>query len=204
MLRWAGACLFVSLLSAAEDPLYLKARDKIVYIEDRKAPPGSVVVFTQNEINAWAKVRIPQIVPEGVRGQRLQLNNGGAVGFALLNLLDMRHAKGEATNWVFAKLIQGERPVEAEIRLLTKGGYATVEIKRLEISGIPTPSIILEFLIKTFLLSMYPSAHIGEPFEMGHNMERLELRPTSVRVFIKKEGWAPLPPEDKLPPPPKP
>jgi len=199
MSRWAAALIFASVLAAADDPLYLKARQKIEYIEDRKAPPGAVIVFTQAEINAWAKKRIPEIVPEGIRNQRLQLKNGGAVGFALMNFLEMRHAKGEATNWFLAKLIDGERPVEAEITLVTKGGFATVELKRLEISGIPTPMVVLDFLIKTFLLSMYPTAHIGEPFEMGHNLDRLELRPTGVRVFIKKEGWAPLPPEEKLP-----
>lgn len=180
---------------AAEDPLYTKARRKIEYIEERKAPPGAVVIFTQHEINAWANVRIPEIVPEGIRGQRLQLKTGGAVGYALMDFLKMRHARGDATNWVLAKLIEGERPVEAEITLATKGGFATVELKRLEISGIPTPTVVLDFLIKTFFLSMYPTAHIGEPFEMGHNIDRLELRPTGVRVFIKKEGWAPLPPE---------
>ncbi|MEO8027191.1 MAG: hypothetical protein ABI823_11995 [Bryobacteraceae bacterium] len=208
-MRRLAASIAVSVVllgsaSAADDALYLRAVKKIEYIEERKAPPGSVIVFTQNEINAWAKVRIPEIVPDGVRGQHLQLKNGGAEGFALMDFLKMRHAKGEATNWVFAKLIEGERPVEAEITLQTKGGYATVELKRLTISGIPTPTVVLDFLIKTFLLSMYPTAHIGEPFEMGHNLDHLELKPGGVRVFIKKQGWEPLPPEERLPTPPAP
>jgi hypothetical protein len=34
------------------------------------------------------------------------------------------------------------------------------------------------------LRSYYPSAKVGQPFELGHNIERIEVRPAGVDVLI--------------------
>src|SRR4051794_27922150 len=104
----AGAALALP----AADPLYESARQKLDLMEARQAKPGSVIAFSPGEINAWARVRVPEIVPEGIRNQRVELGNETANGYALMDLLKMRHAKGESTSWLMAKLIEGERPVK--------------------------------------------------------------------------------------------
>ena len=43
----------------------------------------------------------------------------------------------------------------------------------------------LDFLIQNFLLPRFPDAKIGRPFELGHGIDRLEVRPNEVRVVIK-------------------
>jgi hypothetical protein len=42
----------------------------------------------------------------------------------------------------------------------------------------------LDFLIQNFVLPYYPDAKIGQPFELAHRIDRLEVRPGEVRVVI--------------------
>jgi hypothetical protein len=52
-----------AVLLHAADPLYDRARKKLDMIEDGKAPRGSIVTFSVAEVNAWARVKVPEIVP---------------------------------------------------------------------------------------------------------------------------------------------
>src|SRR5882672_11509288 len=102
---------------AAPDPLYLSAERKMDQIKNRQYKPGSVVLFTSQELNAWGRVKVPEYSPEGVRTPALVLGTATAVGTALVDFLKMRHGQGQETGWLLAKLIEGERPLKAEIRI---------------------------------------------------------------------------------------
>ena len=54
----------------------------------------------------------------------------------------------------------------------------------IEISGVAAEGSVLDFLIRTFFLPLYPNAKIGQPFELGFNMERLQIHPSGVVVRI--------------------
>ncbi len=177
--------VFALALSAA-DPVYESARQKLDLIEARQAPPGSVVVFTPEEIDTWARVRLPEIVPEGLRNPRATLGTDTGTGYALVDFLKLRHAQGEATNFFLRKLIEGERPVKATIRLQSGGGRATVFLTRVELSNVVADGTVLDFLMKTFLLPLYPDAKINEPFDLGYDIDRIDIRPSGVRVTFKK------------------
>ncbi len=150
-----------------------------------QAKPGSVISFPLSEINAWARVRVPEIVPEGIRNQRVELGAGTAAAYALVDFLKMREARGEV-NWFLAKLIEGERPVKISVRVESGGGRATVYLTSLELSNVKVNSTVLDFLIKTFFMPLYPDAKIDEPFNLDYNIERIEVRPTDVRATIKR------------------
>ena len=45
---------------------------------------------------------------------------------------------------------------------------------------------VLDFLIKTFFMPLYPTAKIGEKFEIGYGIDRIDIRPTGVRVTMKR------------------
>ena len=44
---------------------------------------------------------------------------------------------------------------------------------------------MLDFLIQNYLLPYYPEAKIGQPFELNHRMDRLDIKPNQVAVYIK-------------------
>lgn len=182
--------LTFALLSApvlmAGDPSLDSALAKLQTIEDGHARRGSVIVFSVQEINAWARFMVPQIVPEGIRNQKVTLGTDSGSAYALMDFLKMRHANGKATSWMMTRMIEGERPVTLAIRLQSGGGQCIVDLTRLEISGVAATGSVLDFLIKTFFMPLYPNAKIGEKFEIGYNIDRIDVRPVGVRITMKR------------------
>jgi hypothetical protein len=169
----------------AADPIFERAWNKLDSIDSGRARPGSVIVITQAEWNAWAQVRVPQLV-EGIRNPRIELGTGTATGSAIVDFLKMRQSEGVATNPVLAKLIDGERPLKVSVRLDSGAGRCTVHLMRVEISGIAASGVVLDLLVSTFFQPVFPDAKIDQPFELGDNIERISVLPSGVRVSIKK------------------
>jgi hypothetical protein len=168
------------------DPLYDSAVRKLDAIESRQVKRGGTVTFTPEEINAWARVKIPETVPEGMRDGRVELGTGTAAGYALVDFLKMRQGKGVSTNWLMARLIEGERPLKVSVRLESGGGRCTVYLTRVEIGRAVANQTVIEFLVKTFFTPLYPDAKIDEPFDLDYDIDRIDIRPTGARVTIKR------------------
>jgi hypothetical protein len=169
----------------AADPTFARAESKLDSIESGHARPGSVIVFTPAEMNAWARGRVPQMY-HGIREPSVQLGIGTATGSAFVDFLKMRQGEGLATNSLIAKLISGERPLKVAIQLESSHGRATARLTRLEISGVAVTGAPLDFLVNEFFLHLFPDAKVNQPFELHNNIERIELRPDGVRVTIRK------------------
>lgn len=170
----------------AGDAYLRSALAKLHNIEGGKLTRGSVVFFSLQEINSWAHYMVPQIVPEGIRNQRVTLGTDSGTAYALMDFLKMRHAQGKAAGWVMERLIEGERPVTISIRVQSGGGQCIVDLTRVEISGVAATGSVLDFLVKTFFMPLYPAAKIGQKFEIGYNIDRIDLRPAGVRVTMKR------------------
>jgi hypothetical protein len=63
---------------------------------------------------------------------------------------------------------------------------ATVDVERVEVSGLQIDGQMLDFLIQNFLLAMYPDAAVGRPFEIGARVDRVEVAPGAASVIIGK------------------
>ncbi len=170
--------------AGAAPPAYDSAKRKLDLIQDDRAPAGALYTFTKAEIEAWVAVEIPQTVPEGFRDAHIELGSGVATGRALIDFTRLRHAKGAPKNWFLDKLLEGERPVSVTIELQSSGGYCTVFLRRLEISGVAANGSVLDFLIKNFFLTLFPDAHINEPFLLEHRVDNIVVRPNAVSVKI--------------------
>jgi len=177
----AAACVF-----AAVDPQAARVSRKLDEIQNGKAKPGAVYVFTAAELNAWARVKVPTVASKGIRQPRLELGNNSAIGYALVDFLKLREGAGVETNWLVAKLIQGEKPVKVTARIQSAKGQATVKLERVEIGGLAVSGSTLDFLIHTFFMPFYPNAKIDQPFELADRVDRIEVTPAEARVYIKK------------------
>ena len=102
----------------------------------------------------------------------------------------MRQAQGQTPGWLMSRMLEGERPLLMSIRLRSSGGRCTVDLTRVEISGVAAQGSVLDFLIRTFFLPLYPNAKIGEPFALGFNIDRVEIHPAGVVVRIGKASEA--------------
>jgi hypothetical protein len=124
-------------------------------------------------------------VTDGVRNPRLELvANGLARGTALIDFARVQRSQGNPPGWLMAMLLEGERPVSVSVRIHSSKGQATVDVERVEISGMSIEGAALDFLIQHFVLGLYPSAVVGRPFPIGHRVERVDVRPRGVTVVV--------------------
>ncbi|MBV8844304.1 MAG: hypothetical protein JO307_15975 [Bryobacterales bacterium] len=128
---------------------------------------------------------MPEYVPEGIRDEHVELGNDAAHASAMVDFLRMRQAQGKPTNALLAAIIEGERPLSISVRLQSSGGRCTVNLTRVEIGGVAMEGALLDFLVKTFFLPLFPDAKINEPFDLDYDIERIEIRPEGIRVIIK-------------------
>ena len=181
-LRLWWAILLLGLATHGADPNdYLSAKQKFDSIESDRLRAGSRVELSVRELDAYAE----REVPEGVRNPRLQLVAPDvATGTAMMDFGKLRRALGYQTGWLMSKLLDGDRPVSVTARIRSAGGRATVDLQRVEISGVAIDGRTLDFLIENVLLPLYPDAVVGRPFELGHRIERLDVGPAAVAVLI--------------------
>jgi hypothetical protein len=172
-------------LSAA-DPLAANVSRKLDLIESGKAKPGTVFRFTPAELNAWVRVKAPGIVQDGFRGPRLELGNGTASASARIDFLKVRQAAGVDTNFLIAKLIQGEKLVTVRASIQSANGRATVHLLRVEVGGLAVTGAPLDFLVQNFLLPFYPDAKIDEPFDLAGNVDRIVVTPVEALVYVRR------------------
>ncbi len=182
--------MFIALLIPAAlnagDAAFDRAATKVGLLTNGQARPGSVVAFTAEEIDAWVRIRVPELYP-GVTAPKVVLETGAATGSAVIDFAKVLEAHGKQLGAAGAMLAGGEHPVLAAVRIESNGGgYATATPTRVEISNVAMSGSLLDFMIKTFLIPLFPTAKVGQPFELGAGIDSLEVRPSGVLVRMKK------------------
>ncbi len=180
MLRQAFATIVLLIPLGAQD-LAHRAQLKLDKFSNHEYKPREVVDFPPEEINAWAAMKVPQVVPEGIRNPRVELGNGTITATALVDFRKIRHS----TNPLIARLIEGERPLKIVVRLQSSAGRCTAFLTRVELSGVVLEGAVLDFLIQNFFEPLYPDAKINQPFDLGYNIDSIEARPQSIRVVMQ-------------------
>jgi hypothetical protein len=183
---WLLALLAGPLLVYSARSEYASCQRKLDLIENDRLRAGSKVTLSPDELNAYVEQELPKVVPQGVREPKLQLGAGTATGSAMIDFVKLQSAQGKPPGWLMRQLLQGERPVAVTARIESAAGRATVNVQKLEISGIAIEGRMLDYLIHNYLLPYYPDAKVGEPFELTHNIDRLDVQPTRVDVILKK------------------
>jgi hypothetical protein len=164
---------------------YLSAKKKFEMIQAERLRPGSKVTLSSAELNAWVATEIKEFAPAGVRDPKLELGNGTAAGSALIDFVKVRQSQGAPPSWILEKLLGGERPVKVWTHIRSQAGQATVDVDRVEVAGIPIEGQALDFLIQHYLYAYYPDAKVGRPFQLEYRIDRLDIGPKAVGVFIR-------------------
>jgi hypothetical protein len=180
----AAAWLLVPALRAA-DPVYERAWNKMDLIESGRAKPGSVIVLTPAELNAWARTRIPQMY-DGIRDPRIELGTNTATAAAFVDFAKARHPEGASSRGILDRMIEGERPVKISVRIESSRGQAALRLTSVSISDVAVTGSVLDFFVSAVFQPMFPEAYLNERFELLDNIERIEARPSGVRVYIRQ------------------
>jgi hypothetical protein len=178
---WVISLVLAAAALAIAGNEYFSARQKFDSIESGRLRPGAHVTLSYPEITAW----VEKEAPRGVRNPNLRVTERDlATGTALIDFAKLERSQGKQPGWLMEKLLEGERPVSVTARIRSSNGRATVDLQRVEISGITIDGRTLDFLVQNFLLALYPDAVIGKPFELGHRIDRLDVAPAAVGVVI--------------------
>jgi hypothetical protein len=155
---------------------YLSAKRKFQAIDKQPPKPGTRVAITSAELNAYVQSELPKVAPPGIRNPNIEmLNSNTATGRAIIDFLKLRSAQGKSTSWMMRKLLEGEREVAVTARIQSGGGQATVDLDRVEISGITIEGAALDFILENYLKPNYPDAKIGKPFALHQHVDRIEV-----------------------------
>jgi hypothetical protein len=178
--------LFLTAAAALAAPAadYATARRKIDLLRNDRVGPGATVTLSQGEVNAYVRGQVAKVARAGVRDARVVLGVNRATGYAQVDFPKLRQAQGQPMNRFLAWLVGGERPVRVDARITSSQGKMTVDLERVEVSGMALSGDALEWLIQKFLWRYYPDAKIGKAFELDHSIDRLEIDPAAVRVVV--------------------
>src|SRR5215470_5389694 len=110
MVRWAFLGLLFPLFGAPSAD-YLSCKRKFDLIESERLRPGSRVLLTSRELNAYVTAEVAQYGAGGVRNPQVELGDGSASGTALIDFVKLQQAAGKPPGWVMSRLLAGERPV---------------------------------------------------------------------------------------------
>jgi hypothetical protein len=182
------ALVRLSVLSAAAalaaDPAFESAQKKLDSLKQGRVKAGATLVFTPAEVNSWAREKLPVLAPAGIRNLYIDLGTDVVTASALVDLLKVSAAAGNEPGWVASRLFEGERPVRVTARIVSGNGRATVYLSRVEVSGAAVTGAALDFLIQNVARSVYPEIKVNEPVELDYDIDRVEIRPSGVRVTI--------------------
>lgn len=160
---------------------YTSARQKVDLIESGRLRPGARIELSVGELNAFCA----REAPAGIRDAKLVLESQERVsGSAFVDFNTLRRAQGYEPGWLMSKLLDGERPVSASAIIHSGGGKVRVDVTRVSISGVEIDGKTLDFLIQNFILPFYPDAMVGRDVPMGFRIDRLQLAPAGVGVWI--------------------
>jgi len=165
------------------DALAESARAKLKLIQEDKAPPGSVITISSQELNAWVRAELGEEPQIGLRDPKFEMGEGGTA--SLEAFADFQKLAG-TQGGLFATLLAGERKVKIVVLPETASGKVTIRLKLVEISGVPLSGMLLALAAKLVLTHIYDDVKIDEPFDLGHNIDHAVIEPATLRVYIKK------------------
>ncbi|MBL8177457.1 MAG: hypothetical protein JNK48_22460 [Bryobacterales bacterium] len=157
---------------------------KIDLIEQGRIPAGTMLTFEERELNVYLQKKSREVIPDGLREPHVTLNDGRVTGKAFVDFVKMRHAQGEDMNWLMSSLLKGEYPIRVEGRVASSKGTARVDLDVVQVGGASLKGRALDLLVRTFVLPLYPNAKVGTQFELGYNVDRIELKPGAAQVVI--------------------
>jgi hypothetical protein len=189
-MKRAALLLLLMLPAPAANIDKLPVAQRMEMIEKGRVDPGARVQFAEPELNTYLSQKVKQVVPQGLRNPRVQLGEGRATAHALVDFVRMKHARGEQMGWLMRKMLEGEHELTVIGRLESAAGRGRVDIEEVEIGGTSFRGRTLDLLVRTFVAPLYPQAKPGQSFELGYDMDRIELKPGLAQVTMaQRKQW---------------
>ena len=180
------ALLFTTaLILSGSDDVYSGANKKVEQIVNDEAPKGSTIQLTTVEVNALllGKLREEGIEGDGVKDAKIVLGEDTGDWSGIVDFGQLPQLEKYKNNFLLGSLLKEAKPVNASMKLTSAGGQATLDVTQVTIGESKFEGNTLGFLVKQLVLSDFPGAELGVPFDLEHGVESIKLR--SVGITIK-------------------
>ena len=166
--------VFLLLAVAPAGPLDL-AQVKMKQIEAGHVAPGASVAFSAAELEAVARQEAAGYGQSAIHHVRLNLWPAHAGITAQVDLVRLAQLRGRPMHPLLARLLSGERQINAVLRLETVRGHALVDLESLEVDGNVLEGRPLDLLIHQFVTNEFPDARLDQWFAMDYNIDTITL-----------------------------
>jgi hypothetical protein len=140
-------------------------------------PSGARTEFEGDEVNAYLQLRLISRFPTGVTEPAVSLVGDGRLnGRAIVDLDGIR--RKSSGGWLDpASYLAGRLPVTATGTLKTSAGRGELALERVEISGIPVPTALLQEIVAYYTRSPeYPNGvSLNDPFTLPARIQHIEI-----------------------------
>ncbi len=185
MQRLAITGIAAAAMLVGGDGLYQQANQKVEQIVADKAPPGSTIHLSPEEVNALVRGKIREKKIEGITDPRVELGEGRGTWSGVVEFGKLPQLAALQDNFLIGSFLQGAKPVSATLRLESGGGQATIDVEQVKIGDKEFSGSVLGFLVEKLILDDFPNARLGEPFELEHNVEEIRIQPDGILIKIK-------------------
>jgi len=177
--------LLTALALAGSDGMYESAKQKIERIASDQAERGSTVTLSTAEVNALVNGKIREEGIEGVRNPKVVLAGGKGTWSGIVDFEKLPQLESLRNNFLLSSLLKGESPIAATLTMTSGAGQATVDVESVTIGETTFEGSTLGYLVQAVILDDYPEVELGKPFELEHNVERIDLKPSGIAVKIR-------------------
>lgn len=175
-----------SLLGAVSLEDSDSAAVKLERVTDGELGPGETVDLTDSELNSFLHYEYAREMPDGVRGLRVRFQPDIGVVNAFVDFQKLASNSSGGPGRFLLWMLRGEREVVARTRYVSANGEARVDIESFKVNGREMKGPLLEWLVNTYVAPNMDGFELGEPVELGHNLEQVRLE-RGKAVFVGAE-----------------
>ena len=163
--------------------LTVSVQKKIAAITSMQLPAGTVVHFSDRELQILLLENIRYFEKQGIYKPTFQLGYNSAWGRAEVEFERLRSRPTKPSDWLFQFIFRGRQLVEATVEIESYRGWIKVDIREVSVEGRRVSGQAMRYLLALFRPSL-GGLRFGEPQPIGYNVDRIEIRPTGIDVFI--------------------
>lgn len=157
---------------------------KINRISNDELQPGEEVALSEEEINSYLHYVYAEELPNGVRGMRVRFSRDTANVRGYVDIAKLA-AESNGPSGFFLRLLRGERLMDARVRYVSSNGEARIDVESLKLDGREMKGVLLDWLVNSYVAPNMDGFALGEPVEIGHNIERIKLEAGQALVIAQ-------------------
>jgi len=180
--------VLTALLSpSVSEPAAARMQQKMEKIQANSTKPvgerGRAVTFTEDEINSYFALRMGERIPKGVSGIRLDIHPGNSTGQFTVDFDEYKAAAKRPMNPLLDFFLRGRRAVSATGAVESLGGgQARYRLDSASLDDFTVKGVLLEYLIRWFVIPRYPRAAMDQPFALPANIQGIEVQEGKIVV----------------------